>query len=123
MAFTPVTPISINPTLFGNKAQFLDCNFLQGDGVTPLDVSGWFSVTLELNADINGIPLPLGTLAKLPTFSTPTCRFTLAAADMMTLVNSKEFSGAVPISIYGKPVTGDDQQVIATGTAFLSWVS
>lgn len=123
MAYAPQTVISLNPTLYPATAFEINANFLEGDNATPLNPSAWNNVTLETFVYNNGVPISIGTLALLPTFSTPTSTFTLTAANATSLCGSGAASGSVQFCIKGKPATGDDFEVIAQGTAFIQPVS
>jgi hypothetical protein len=119
MANPGFTTIQINPTLYNKAENRLLVPMLEDDGVTPLDVSGFNTVHVDLNVDVGGGQLlNVGTLSKIPTFTTPNDVFDLSVADMATLAG--DFSGTFLISIYGKNLTGDDLIQLAVGTAFVS---
>lgn len=118
MATVPVTAITLSPTVFRGFAQQIIADFLAGDGTTPLDVSGWFAVKLVTSVTVNGYTVDVGTLTLSPSYSAPDSIFTLTAANIATLCGAAILSGPMNLSIQGQHLTGDDFQILGSGTLF-----
>jgi hypothetical protein len=119
MANPDFSTIGANPTFYLGTENLLQLNLLEADGATPLDVSAFNAVHLNLSAPVgNGSLLPLGDIALLPAYASPTSTWTISSANMGTLSNGG-YTGSFQFAVYGKNLVGDDFIQLAAGTAFV----
>jgi hypothetical protein len=116
MAFVPVTVVSPQISLRQQGEQQFSVNFLNAAGA-PLDASGWFNLFLNVYSNVNGQQILVGSpvLTAKGAFTTPTVTFTMLATDFAANISLLP-QGSYSYTIYGKPLTGDSQQTIASGS-------
>jgi hypothetical protein len=119
MAYVPVSILQIGQSLWKNTAGQLSFNFISPPS-TPLDISGWFLITLFVYAQVNGENMQLGhvVLTGEAAFNSPTTTFSIPDS-LMTSLNVLP-SGNYSYALQGKPLTGDDYETVAQGTLALT---
>lgn len=115
MAYVPNTPISPLVKAFYGFAQQLKFALLQGDGVTPLDISAWNQIRMFtlIKAD-NGYRIDLGSLTVTATFDGTNTVLTLSAANINTIITTFQPENRYYL-LEARNTSGDDFQVMAQG--------
>jgi len=114
MAFTPLVPVTLNPTIIQTLPQAWVTPVVNSLTGTPINFSGWFSFEAFLgptNATPNTADVTFGTV-------------TGASTGILTLETSAtDLENATPgtayLRIVGKTLTGDANQLLATGVVNL----
>lgn len=119
MAYAALVILQLGISLWKNAANSFTFNPVAPD-TTPVDVSGWNTLTLFLFAPVNGENLQLGhiDLTGKAAFSSPQIKMQISNSDMTSL--NLLPSGNYGYVILGKPSSGDDYQAIVQGTCALT---
>lgn len=114
MAFTPLIPGNINLVVTQGLGQQTNSLKITGmDGTTAIDFSAWDQASLTAkitasNPNPNTADLTFGTVAGL---AGGIITITTGASDLASVP-----PGTALLRVYGKPTSGDSNQLIATGT-------
>lgn len=119
MAYVPLTVLQLSLGLWKNAANQFAFNPISPSSA-PVDVSGWYALTLFVFAQVNGENLQLGHIDMTgdAVFSSPTCTVSITNTQMASL-NALP-SGNYSYVLQGKPVSGDDYQAIIQGSMLLT---
>jgi len=115
MAFVPLIPVTLNLSIFQGLEQINQAPLIQSPTLTNIDLSAWTSLTAT------AIPVAAGPCTQDVDFGTVSG----AAAGVLkvTALNS-DFSGSATgtakLVIKGKPTSGDEFQILASGTFTLN---
>lgn len=115
MAFVPLIPAALSPTITKGLAQQYQSAPIVGFTGTAIDLSAWVTLTAKA---VPASQSPVGTDV---TFGTVTAtnagvvKLTVAASDLSTVE-----TGTAKLLVYGKPTSGDDYQLLASGALTLN---
>jgi hypothetical protein len=115
MAFTPVVPVTMNLSLVQSLAQEFQSAAVKNLAGAAVDLSAWVFSGVDITSP-NPAPNTNDT-----NFGTVTG----SALGILTVVTSVADLATVPpgtalLRIKGKPTSGDDEQLLATGTLTVS---
>ena len=120
MSFIPNVTISPEISLYYGCAQQIKLPLLQGDGVTPLDVSTWNQLRFfSVLHTSDGYRIDVGSVIMSATFSDPNMLFNLTAAQSIALIGIVQ-PAARSIFLQGRPLSTDDFQPLASGLMVFS---
>lgn len=115
MAFVPLIPVTMNQTIFQGLEQINQAPLIQSPTLTNIDLSAWDSLTAT------AVPVAAGPCTQNVDYGTVTGA---AAGVLKITTGTADFSGATPgacrLVVKGKPTSGDDFQVLATGVLTLN---
>lgn len=114
MAFIDVVPASFSMTINGEYDQRFITGVIKNNAATAVDFTSWDSFRLLVSPATPGMttkdPFAIGSVANGSTAGT--LQIDIDVADAQTLA----IPGQANMTVVGKKTSGDDEQVLATGT-------
>lgn len=112
MAFTPLIPGNINLVVTQGLAQQTQSLKITGlDGTTAIDFSSWVGLTAKITAASPNPNTADATFGTVTGTSGGIINVETGPSDLATVP-----TGTALLRVYGKPTSGDSNQLIATGT-------